>query len=71
MANIAKILQLIFAVSLTGLVLIQAKGGGLSNMVGSGAMYRSRRGLEKIVFIATIVLGILFSFNSLFLLYLN
>ncbi len=71
MLKIIKMIQLIIAVLLTGLVLIQSKGGGLSSLVGSGTMYRSRRGLEKIIFIATIVLGVLFSINSLVLLYLG
>jgi preprotein translocase subunit SecG len=71
MYKMVKIMQLVFALVLTGLVLIQSKGGGLSSMVGSGAMYRSRRGLEKVVFVGTIVIGVLFSMNSLFLLLLT
>jgi len=71
MIKTIKVIQLIVAISLTALVLIQAKGGGLSSMVSTGTMYRSRRGLERIVFITTIILGVLFSVNSLFLLYLS
>ncbi len=71
MLKTIRIFQLIVALVLTGLVLVQAKEGGLSSVVSSGTMYRSRRGLEKIIFVATVVLGILFSLNSLFLLYLS
>ena len=42
-------------------ILLQQKGGGLSSAFGgSGAVYRSRRGAEKALFIATIVFGLLF-----------
>lgn len=71
MAQMAKIVQLIITIILSGLVLVQSKGGGLSSMVGSGSTYRSRRGLEKVVFIGTIIFGVLFSLNSLLLLYIS
>lgn len=71
MTQFAQILHLVLILVLTGLVMIQAKGGGLSSMVGSGTMYRSRRGLEKVVFVATIISGSLFALNSLLMLYLN
>ena len=60
--------QIVIAILLVGVVLIQSKGKGLSSTVGgSVGFYRSRRGLEKIVFIVTILLGILLIVNSLLL----
>lgn len=50
------------------LVLIQSKSGGLSGSVANSfGAYRSRRGIEKGIFILTIVCGIVFTVNSLFL----
>lgn len=41
--------------------MLQQKGGGLGSAFGGdGAVYRSRRGLEKTLFAATIVLAVLF-----------
>jgi preprotein translocase subunit SecG len=63
---IFKILQIFLSIIVTALVLIQSKGGGLSMSVGSAfTMYRSKRGLEKVVFILTIVFSILVVLNSL------
>jgi preprotein translocase subunit SecG len=43
-------------------VLVQARGSGVGEAFGgSGAVYRTRRGVEKNLFRATIVLGILFA----------
>jgi len=42
-------------------ILLQQRGGGLSSTFGGGMMeYSTRRGAEKIVFYATIVLTVLF-----------
>jgi protein translocase SecG subunit len=62
----SKILQLIMAVILTLLVLIQTKGKGLSSSFGSSVgYYGTRRGLEKFIFILTIFLSIAIVANSL------
>ena len=71
MIQFVKTCQIIFSLSLVGLVFVQTKGGGLSSIVSSSSMYRSRRGLEKIIFISTILMGVLFSLNSLLFLYIN
>lgn len=69
--NIFKILQLVIAILLIFFILIQSKGQGLSAGVGSAfSMYRSRRGVEKLVFTLTIVFSILLVGNSLMLLLL-
>ncbi len=70
MAQIIKIIQIVLAVLLTFLVMIQSSKGGLSSMVSTGAAYHSKRGLEKVIFFSTIIFGILFSVNSLLLFYI-
>ena len=54
--------QIVIAIALTVLVLLQARDAGLSSMFGGGDMgvYKTRRGVEKTMFNATIVLGIVF-----------
>ena len=47
-------------------ILLQQRGGGLSGAFGGQSVaYGTRRGAEKIVFKASIVLGILFIASSL------
>lgn len=60
------IVQIIVSLALIGVVLLQAKGGGLSTIFGGeGSIYRTRRGLEKTLFNFTIVLALLFGIVSL------
>ena len=69
---ISQILQIIIATLLVILVLIQSKGGGLSSTFGGSiTFYRSKRGVEKSVFVLTIVMGILLVVNSIIIVYLN
>ncbi len=59
--QILSIVQIIIAVLLITAVLLQQRGVGLSaTFGGEGNIYRTKRGLEKGLFIATIVLSILF-----------
>jgi len=61
MKDVVLILQIIIAVTLIILVLLQAKGTGLgSSFGGSAQVYRSKRGVEKVVVYATIAVVILF-----------
>ena len=61
MSNIISYLQIIFAVLLTVAILLQHRGTSLGGAFGGeGNVYRSRRGAEKFLFYATIVLAILF-----------
>ncbi len=55
--------QLVVAIALSALVLLQAKDAGLSSMFGGSDMgvYKTRRGVEKTMFNATIALGIVFA----------
>lgn len=59
--------QIILAVAIIGLVLIQAKNAGMSNMFGGSDMgvYKTRRGVEKTLFNATIGLGTAFMLLAL------
>ena len=62
-----QIIQIILSVTVGALLLIQAKGGGLGSIFGgSCGVYRTRRGIEKTMHQATIVLVILFFAVALF-----
>lgn len=63
------ILQIVVSVVLIVLILLQERSSGLSGILGGGSgegdVYQKRRGLEKIIFRATIVLVIIFAGLSL------
>ena len=53
--------QIVISVAIIAAVLLQNRGSGLSSVFGgSGTIYRTKRGLERGIFIFTIVLIILF-----------
>jgi len=53
--------QIIIAVLLMIFILIQQRGSGLGGIFGGdGGVYRTKRGAEKFIFIATITLAVLF-----------
>ena len=61
MSSIFSIIQIILAVILIVVVLLQQKGSGLGAAFGgSGTVYTTRRGVDKVLFQATIVISILF-----------
>ncbi len=61
MRQIIPYAQIVLSVLLIGAILLQQRGSSLgSSFGGSSASYSSRRGMEKTLFIATIVLGVLF-----------
>ena len=65
MSSILPTIQIIISVLLVGAILLQARGNGLSSVFGGeSTFYHTRRGIEKIVFWATIVLAILFIATS-------
>lgn len=71
MKNILISLQIVTCLLLIGLILLQVKGTGLSNTLlfgGKGEFYGSKRGIEKIVFVATIVFTVIFAILSIVLL---
>jgi preprotein translocase subunit SecG len=61
-----KILRLVSAVLLMLAILLQNKGASLSGIFGgSGNVYLSKRGFDKVLFYATIVLAAIFFLVSL------
>jgi preprotein translocase subunit SecG len=61
MQKIFQIIQIVVAVLLTAAILIQSRGAGLGGVFGGeGGVYRTKRGAEKIIFIATIALAVIF-----------
>lgn len=64
------VLEIIVAILLIVCIALQMQGAGLSTAFGgSGEFYRSKRSLERVLYIATIVLAVLFAGISLLLLY--
>jgi len=59
--------QIILAITIIILVMVQAKDAGMGNVFGGGDMgvARTRRGVEKTLFNATVVIGIVFLLLSL------
>ena len=59
--KLLNIAQLIIAVLLVVVILLQNRGAGLSGIFGgAGNVYATKRGFEKKLFYATIVLAALF-----------
>jgi len=57
--------QLLVAVALSAVLLLQAKGSGFgAGLGGQSSVFRTRRGIEKTLFQLTIVLVVLFIFVS-------
>ena len=66
MKNLVIIIQFVVSCLLMTAILLQAKGVGLGRAWGGGGeFYRSKRGVEKILFKITIVLASLFLLSSL------
>jgi preprotein translocase subunit SecG len=61
-----KILQLVTAILLMLAILLQNKGASLSGIFGgSGNVYLSKRGFDKVLFYGSIVLAVIFFAISL------
>lgn len=61
--RIVDIIEIILGVVLTGSILLQVRGSGLSSIFGggsSGEYFRARRGVEKFLYYETVVVAILF-----------
>lgn len=66
---IISVFQIIAAVSLIVVILLQMQGSGLSaSFGGGGEFYRSKRSVEKLLIWATIALSVLFAVLSIVLL---
>jgi preprotein translocase subunit SecG len=66
MINYLYIAQIVVAVALIVLSLMQTKGGGLGGIFGQAdTVYRTKRGVEKTLFQFTIILVVIFVVLSL------
>jgi len=60
------VIQIIIAATLIAIILLQSKGTGLGGIFGGdGAVYKSRRGVERTLFNATIGLAVVFFLLSI------
>lgn len=59
--KLIQIAQIIIAILLMLSILFQNRGAGLGGIFGGGGdVYRTKRGIEKSLFTATIILSVLF-----------
>jgi protein translocase SecG subunit len=66
---IFNLLEIIVAVLLIIVILLQMQGSGLSGAFGgSGEFYRSKRSMEKLLMWSTVVLAVFFGLLSIILL---
>ncbi|MFA6322613.1 MAG: preprotein translocase subunit SecG [Candidatus Buchananbacteria bacterium] len=64
--NILQIVQIITAILLIAAILMQNRGAGLgATFGGEGNVYRTKRGMEKSLFVATIILSAIFLATAL------
>lgn len=62
----SQVIQIIISITIIALVLLQTKGAGLGGIFGGdGGVYRTRRGIEKTLYQATIALALIFFVVSL------
>jgi len=65
MERLILIFQVLISALLITFVLLQAKSGGLGSTFGGGEFRFSKRGPEKVVFIITVVLVVLFLLGAI------
>ncbi len=59
--EVLSVIQIVLAIALILVILLQVKGGGLGGIFGQAdTVFRTRRGLEKRLFQVTIALIVLF-----------
>lgn len=69
--TILDIAQILVSILLIITILLQQREGGLSGVFGGeGSVYATRRGIEKGIFVATIILATLFIIISVVRLFL-
>ena len=72
MSTYLSIGQLLVAIALIVVVLLQLHGGGIGGIFGqSDTVYRTRRGFERSLFILTIVLAVIFVVVAMILVLLS
>lgn len=62
--TLVQVVQILSAVVLIALIVIQSKGGGLGSVFGGGASFSTRRGVEVVIFRLTIIFAIIFFIAS-------
>jgi len=73
LGNLLPAVQIILSLLLIGGILLQQRGAGLGGAFGGGdndTTYYTRRGAEKFLFQATIVVAILFALSSFVMLFI-
>lgn len=61
-----QIVQIIVAIALIASILMQARGAGLGSVFGgTGAVFKTRRGIDRLLFRMTIVFAVLFALVSI------
>lgn len=61
METILSVVQIVLSVLLIVTILLQSKGTGLGGVFGGeGNVYRTKRGAERVIFMGTIVIAVLF-----------
>ena len=59
--KLLQIIQIITAIVLSGLILVQSRGTALSGIFGGTSnVYRTKRGVERTLFILTIITAVIF-----------
>lgn len=56
----ALVAQIVISICLITFVILQSKGTGLSGVFGGSTNYHAKRGVEKTLFYATILVAILY-----------
>jgi preprotein translocase subunit SecG len=66
MATALYVVQIVLAITLIAVILLQVKSAGLGSAFGSSdaSIYTTRRGLDKVLFQFTIVLSVVFLLTS-------
>ena len=65
MQTVLNIVQIIVSIILVAIILLQVRGQGTAIFGGAESSYRTRRGIEKVLFNATIVLVGVFILTSI------
>lgn len=62
MSTYLYIVQIILGIALTIVILLDVRASGMGAVFGSGetSIYRTRRGVERTLFIVTIILSVIF-----------
>jgi len=72
--NILPYIQIILSIVLIACILFQQSDAGIGGVLGggdSGGLYHTRRGFEKFIFTATIVVAVLLIISSLLAIFLK